>query len=436
MIKFTYIRPNTTDSSDAYFHGPTSLKYSKSSKEPTKITVKPDFTIPYSMYAKESETFDWGITCESSATDLCNPGTGTSEKQSYNGVTYSYSGIKTVAPVTPDFNFGDGKPVYDVQWMSAVDDGKTWPLNQTGLIGLSKNSNFVKYLLEQYDALNDQGEFIYSYFVKVMPSQLDDKFIGNESGTFDESYLTLNGYNEAAIYKNTEPFWLKSSDPELWTFDSIKITLETHNSSKKFESSPLFDTMDIAEGETCLDLEAQPLLMLPKASQAKMDKMIEFVMNQICGQKTCKSGSDISKGPNMIMTFKDSSGTDQKITLKPNQYIFDNAQNQTQISMGYLDDSGSRCGSTAKLGLGRVFFLEKYVLFKNKGGKNFEVGIGDKIDIDDLSQIWLVYTISLSILGFMVALFILKTICLWNRKLDQDEDGEEEGVMNGEYKEV
>jgi hypothetical protein len=82
------------------------------------------------------------------------------------------------------------------------------------------------------------------------------------------------------------------------------------------------------------------------------------------------------------------------------------------------------------LGLGRLFFLNRYILMKRSEEKDeqeevsfkYSIGVSDRTLEEDLSGLWLVYSISFVILGVMILLFIVKTICLWNREDSKAED--------------
>lgn len=390
-----------------------------------QIHLIPDLSIPETITGLKMESgLNWGIDCKGKDQDLCILQDG-DKTDSYYGIQYDYQSALTVIDVSSDFNFKEASVTYPVRLIKKLTQtGAEWPFGATGVLGISKKSDFINYIISQYNTLekekNEDKEFVFSIYMKVNPQNENDRFEGKKQGTFDRSYLTINGFSDSVLHKDSITPWLKSSDQDFWSIDNVKTTVKQDDDNKQ----------QLSDGLSCLLLSAPGMLVLPKDQVPSFKK---FVMNKLCNADSCdKKSADISKGPKLIFEFKDSSGNDKNFEIKPEKFIYQiEGNDQLQIAVNDLEDyADSKCPNGSKIGFGRLFFLEKYLIFKRieagPGNVNYLIGIGDKIDTDDLSKIWLVYSISLGILGFMVVVFALKTVCLWNRG-KKGASGEEEG---------
>lgn len=397
------------------------------------VNFVPDLTVTEIISGMKTETgLTWGIECKGKETDLCILSQDELES-TYNGIKYNYQMASTVMDVSNDFSFEKADPSLKVRLITKLTEtGVNWPYKATGILGLAKGNDLFTYIRSQYDTVEknddkkkdqtDKNEFIFSLMMKVNPQNENDKFEGKKEGTFDKSYLSINGYTDSVLIKNTEVPYLTSSDPKFWSIDSTKTTIKQDNNNFKV----------ITEGLTCMILDAPGFLAVPKD---QIPELTKYVMNKLCGSDTCdKKNSDITKGPSLYFEFKDSTGKDQNFEVKPEKYIWSSEDSdKLRVAFDELETVGEgKCPTNSKIGFSRLFFVEKYFMFKRidagAGKISYEIGIGDKIDIDDLSKIWIIYSISLGILGFMVVIFILKTICLWNRgkKVEGGERNEED----------
>ena len=151
----------------------------------------------------------------------------------------------------------------------------------------------------------------------------------------------------------------------------------------------------------------------------------------MCQKDACDDNTTIKNGPKIVLKVNIESAAPYEFNLDPIDYIYhDSVEKKTVISISSLSDSiaNGRCSAQASVGLGRLFFLNRYVMYRRQtvqgtnsetAGFRYQIGITERISEDDLSELWLIYTISFSILGLMILLFVIKTACLWNRNLDK-----------------
>lgn len=408
------------------------------------IHLFPDLTSTeiITKYESDPEKKEWGITCMKKETDLCVLSENETQG-SYRGVSYSYYPAQTVSSLSDSFSFKDATPNLNVRLLTKLTaTGSTWPFKGSGVIGLAKKSDFVNYVISQYETQdkktkkddkkdekkddkkkedNDAKEFVFSFNMKVNPQNENDRFEGKEKGTFDDSFISINGYSDNVLVKGSEIPWLKSTDSHLWSIDSIKVSAKQDDNNKK----------QISDGLSCLLSESPGMLVLPRD---KIPEIKKDIMKKLCGADTCgKKNTDITKGPTLYFEFKDSEGNEKNFEVKPERYIWAKEnEDLLQVAFDELENyqTFGKCPQGSVVGFGRLFFVEKYLMFKRIETEatvvSYQIGVGDKVDVDDLSEIFLVYSISLGILGTMVLIFILKTACLWNRNKGTDDDGAEE----------
>lgn len=369
----------------------------------------PDLTTVETLaILNSSKEFEWGINCLGKDVNLCILG-DVEDKGSYAGVEYEYYDGHTVMDISREFFFEGARADFPVRFISNITKPEEkWLFNKTGVLGLAKGSDFLGYVMDQY--VIENNELMFSFNLGVNPEMEADKYQGSMEGTFDKSYLSINGFTNSALYKEKVTPWLPSSDGKFWNIDNMTITFKQDSAEE----------LNIIDGPSCLLLNSPDMLLLPSDMIPKFKKS---VMRKICENDVCNQAADIERGPKLLFMFKDSSGKEQNFEIKPEKYIYSiKGEPGLRVAVGSLEDvADGLCPLSTKFGLGRMFFLSKYLIFKtikDNGDFTYEIGVGDKIDTDDLSKIWIVYAISLGTLGLMVFIFILKTICLWKKKLD------------------
>lgn len=409
--------------------------------EPTGVTQNvnfvPELTLDYTLTVDKSITGDveaekWGIECLGQEKDDCTP--GTEEQQStvaYQGTDYSFMKDTTVMCFLDKFEIGQGKLAYNIRRVTKFKNEQTgpWKSGKTGVMGFGMKSDLVDYIYEQYNVTPDEQylnakDYAFGVAIRLNNLKEDDKWTGSKAGTFDGSFITINGYTEKDINKDEGIKWAKS-DTNNWA-------MNTATSSLKIDGK---DDLKIAEGKHCLDFNSPGAIILPKNSP-KILQINNAVNQALCQKNNCDDTTDISTGPSLTLTFLQATtgGDNYTFTVQPQDYIYhDKESKKTVVSISSMEDSitNGRCSQTDQIGLGRMFFLNRYVMFKRSTVEDesnveytWSIGISDKVAEDDLSGLWLVYTVSFSILGAMILLFILKTICLWNRddKMGQEDE--------------
>lgn len=215
--------------------------------------------------------------------------------------------------------------------------------------------------------------------------------------------------------------WVTNSDQQTWGISTGTLHL-TKN------SNPAEDLVLANSSPICIDFNNKGVILLPNSAAEKISDLQKYVAQILCQKDTCDDNTTIKYGPKLVLKVSvEGSAQPYEFTLDPIDYIYhDTVEKKTLISFSSLDDSISsgRCSAGATIGLGRLFFLNRYIMYRRQtiqdsnsdaAGFKFSIGLTERIAEDDLTDLWLVYTISFSILGLMILLFILKTICLWNR---------------------
>ena len=419
------------------------LTFSEKDSTTQNVFFVPELTLDYTLTAdlvsssaKKEE--QWGINCQSKELDDCVPGKDlTQSKDPYQSTFYKYYSDKTVMTFLDKFLAGDGLPVYNIRRVKEFLTPATtpWKNVNAGVIGLGMKSDLLDYIYQQYNVVTDQpylekNDYTFGIGIRLNPLKSDDKFMGKIADTFDGSFLTLNGYLKSEINKEQGIRWTKSSETR-WLISSADTSLKKSEDAK--------DDLNIASAAAhCLDYNSAGALILPDGADIKA-QIVKYVNQVICQKDQCDDTADIKSGPTLTVTYLEDvdKGENVTITLQPADYIYIDIQDkQVKVSISSMEESilNGRCQAGDTIGLGRMFFLNRYVMFKRSEIKpasssanadyTWSIGVSDKVQVDDLHQLWLVYTISFSLLGAMILIFIVKTVCLWNRDKKEGENGE------------
>lgn len=435
------------------------LTYTEKQEKTQDVSFVPELHLDYTLTVDRNitgpaESDKWGILCEDKEGDDCIPGkVNTASKNPYQGTTYNYYIDKTVMCFLDKFEINQGDPEFSVRRINKFNnlESEPWKSGKSGVLGFGQNSALVNYIYKQYEVIPNQkyikkkDDFVFGISIRLNTLNEDDRWAGKKKDTFKGSFMTINGYTEKDINNDDGIKWANSATSR-WAlnYGELKLTNQIPKNSNSNDISTNEKKSDIGSGTQCLDFNNPGAIILPNASP-KRAELLKFVSQMLCKKDECNDSTEINDGPNLVLTIRLQEEKEDEFyfVLKPYDYIYhDKESKKTKISFGSLEESQSngRCSNTDKMGLGRQFFLDRYVLFKRSVKEaqgltvdyTWSIGISDKVADDDLSGLWLVYTISFSILGAMILLFILKTICLWNR--DESKIGDEaEQVEDNNY---
>ena len=264
---------------------------------------------------------------------------------------------------------------------------KDWIYGGNSVLGLSPNSEYLRYLTSTYKLT--EGNTIFSLFLKL--DNIDNRYNSEKNTTYSESFLTLNGYQTDYIFPLDPIIWSKSdSTDNIWAITDSKSKI---GSMKEIDS------------DACIVWNANEYLLVES-----VDTLLTAINQAICGKNDCQGKGSISKGPNISLKIKDVDGNSNEITVPPTSYIYlDKQKNQFRASASSIQDYYSNgCGSDQKIGFGRQFFLDFYLIFKidSKGSKS--VGIGEILKKPVFTNQELVYIVVGGFAGVMTLIYILR----------------------------
>jgi hypothetical protein len=188
----------------------------------------------------------------------------------YQGTGYTYNQAKTVMCLVDKFGVTEGKTSLKVRAVTKFKEVDTapWKSGNSGVLGLSQQSDLITYLYDQYKIAPDQEDikktdFVMGVGVRLNSKKSGDKWEGKLDGTFDGSFMTLNGYKDGEINKENGIKWTVSKE-DRWALSEGRTKLK----SGKEEYS-------VKNGITCLDFHSSGVLILPESvDKAKMLKHV------------------------------------------------------------------------------------------------------------------------------------------------------------------
>lgn len=200
-------------------------------------------------------------------------------------------------------------------------------------------------------------------FVVVNSQKESDKWDGATSGTFSGSILTLNGYNEKKMDSDSGIKWVTNSDQTNWGISQASLSLSK-------DSNPSDDLALSSGSPVCLDFNNKGAILLPDSAGQKVADIQKYVFQVLCQKDTCDDNTTIKNGPKLVLKLNvDGSSSPYEFKLDPIDYIYhDTVEKKTIISISSLDQSitNGRCSASTTIGLGRLFFLNRYILYRRK----------------------------------------------------------------------
>lgn len=262
---------------------------------------------------------EWGITClddDSCTYDLKQSSTVYYDGNSWSatsGTTYfSLSGeqpetTKDPMPITLVYN-----PFKDQDWI----------FNNAGVLGLAPTSPLWKYLFNQFDFTNDSVSM--QFYITSSRNNLIAELFQEQTTNpiFEGSYLRLTDGPEPEVTSERLNFVTVSSEKrsaDYWVIDGMTVALSNNL------DNPLHSNV-----QGCFSSVAKETIISSKFGTAS-----ESVMNQLCSNpRGCTGFQDFSRAPDIIVTYLDDNKNEVKITIPPQQYLYQASSGNVGASFG------------------------------------------------------------------------------------------------------
>ena len=436
------------DQKIGYFVADTVITLDPYTLKTQNVGLTPDFAYQKTIVAEENSEIGGQVDCDGESRDLCYF-VGATTSTNYDSMTLVYRPIQTVYPLVPGTNVRDYTSNFNALMASQLQSSSLkWPYPGSGVLGLSKNSEFLDYVRSQY-SVDIPNQITLSLLVRVNQVYSQYRFEGEHDFVFSGSVLGINGIQTQYVVDGEDYSveWLSSSDPLFWAIDDLSIDLG--NSGQKADASggAAGLGLSIGSGKACLALQAPEMVLIP-GTQDDLTALKIRVMNLICKKNSCDSSLQVvQSAPALVIRFDTTTDTkNSSFSIDGTRFLY-NKNGTLEVSFGLLQpwiDAG-KCPKDSQIGLGRLFFAEKYVLmktnFEKDGSKNTAIGFVGVVNVNDLKGLDTVFIIILSILGFMVVTFLIRVVVLWKRDKEDDRraalrDALEAEAANAENSEI
>ena len=99
---------------------------------------------------------------------------------------------------------------------------------------------------------------------------------------------------------------------------------------------------------------------------SKFGTATERVMNELCGNpRGCEGYQNLSKAPNMYVTFLDDNKNLVNVTITPSQYMYQGSDGNPAASFGDASEyEALDCPPGMQFGFGRMFMFYNFVTLK------------------------------------------------------------------------
>lgn len=325
------------------------LTYDSNSGDSPLYKLRPDLGV-HAVFHGVNPPDEWGINCSGDESTNCNIEDPEAQNyQSYYGWQFYWMPGKTYFTLEgsqPDME----KDAMDISLINHPTEKVAWQFEDTGLLGLSPQSPFWTYLFNQYLPMNDTLAF--SFYLNTDDSNYwYQLFSGEYEGVFNGSSFKLAESPEELLDYEAEDetiSWAEGLDSGYWGIKDAKIWISSNM------TAPLHD------GDACISSTSPHLFI-----SDQFDDIQKLVSVSMCGDDICGSEAAVNLAPEFYITFTDTNGTLQNVTIRHSDYLYADVNGTLVPSFddmsAYQKDS---CPIDSRFGLGRMFLFKRLLLFK------------------------------------------------------------------------
>ena len=391
----------------SYFTAPIPVAFDPSTATSTQLSIVPDISESRFIAGLEPQV-DFGIACTNGSPSCTVPNIPSHTQEVYKGT--SFDSIKGSTNSWWNSGKSDQSLTLAVDLDTSV-NSKDWVYGRNSVLGLSPSSEYLRFLGSAYK-LTD-GNNIFSLYLAL--DDINDRYNPEKNTTYAESFLTLNGYQADHLFQLEPIIWAKQGASDyFWSISGLKSQI---------------GKMPEIDSSACIVWSNDYYLLVES-----VEELLTSVNQEICGKDDCDGQGSIENGPEMTLKIDDIDGNSNTVTIEPSSYIYlDNETTKFQVSAANIKDFYSQeCSDDQKIGFGKQFFLDFYLIYKTDSDGVRSIGIGEVIPKVVFTNQELVYIVMGGITGVMTLIYILRFFHIaYKNKTKGPEKEKDEGEYYG-----